>query len=53
MSTPTSIPSSHTTNQHLIAHTAEYMLFGVLIVGALVMFLTISIIAVRRALRRH
>jgi hypothetical protein len=53
MSTPTSIPSSHTTSQHLIAHTAEYMLFGVLIVGALVMFLTISIIAVRRAVRRQ
>lgn len=53
MSTPTTIPSSHTTGQHLIAHTTEYMLLGVLIVGALVMFLTVSIITVRRALRRH
>lgn len=52
MSTPTTSPTVHTTGQHVIAHVAGYLLLGVLVVGALAMFVIVSVVAVRRALRR-
>lgn len=53
MSTPTSSSTSQSTGLHLIAHAAEYLLFGVLVLGALTMLLIVGVIAVRRVMRRH